>query len=217
MMDLLLPDTILKILKLLWDSPESIVAFSLSCSQAQQLCSDRHLWGDLCRSITDALPGPLRSVDWLPSEWNVASHRELYIRLLQPYKPLLQQRVWHTTKMPAGQLLVFDAEPPFVWGRSVFFRSLQGCPFAHAVFVISLPHPSKVDTGSLQYCINHEILNCACIVLGYVSEVFFERGICSVVRLQQSKERRSTAHACWNHCHTHWYYHHAQTYCSQPL
>jgi hypothetical protein len=149
MMDLLLPDTILKIFKLLWDTPESIIAFSLTCSQAQQLCSDCLLWDGLCRSITDTLPGPLRRVDWRPAAWGVSSHMKLYIRLLQPYRVLLQQQVWHTTKMPAGQLLVWDADPPFVWGRSVYFRSLQGLPFAHEVFVISLPRSSKVSSTIL--------------------------------------------------------------------
>jgi hypothetical protein len=143
MMDLLLPDTIVKILKLLWDSPASIIAFSLTCSQAQQLCSDRNLWTDLCRSITDTLPGSLRSVNWRPVKWELKSHRELYIRLLQPYRPLLQQRVWHTTKMPAGQLLIVDADPPFLHARSVYFRSLQGCPFKHEVFLVKL-RPSSI-------------------------------------------------------------------------
>jgi hypothetical protein len=138
MLDLLLPDTLINILKLLHDSPESIVAFSLTCSQAQQLCSD-HLWFDLCRSITDILPGQLRNVDWSPSFWGLDSHRELYIRLLQPYRPLLQQRVWHTTKMPSGQLLVVDAMPPVIVGRSVSYRTLQGDPLSHALFVVRLP------------------------------------------------------------------------------
>ena len=147
MMDLLLPDTIIKILKLLWDDPASIIAFSLTCSQAQQLSSDRHLWTDLCRSITDTLPVPLRSVDWSPVTWGLDSHKELYIRLLQPYKLLLQQRVWHTTKMPAGQLLIVDADPPCLHARSVYFRSLQGGPFVHAVFVLKLFPPAKVGSS----------------------------------------------------------------------
>jgi hypothetical protein len=144
-LNVLLPDTIVTILTLLSSTtPESIVAFSLSCSQAYQLCSDEQLWTDLCRSITAALPAQLQQQDWSPSAWAVGSHKELYICLLQPYRPLLQQRVWHTTKMAPGQLLVIDAKPPCLVGRSVFFTALQGPAYSHPVFLVCVPQDRKV-------------------------------------------------------------------------
>jgi hypothetical protein len=146
-LDVLLPDTVIQILKLLSRTPESIVAFSLSCSQAYQLCFDQNLWTDLCRSITDTLPGHFRYTDWLPSAWGVGSHKELYICLLQPYRPLLQQRVWHTTKMASGQLLVIDVMQPLIVGRSVSYTNLQGGPASHALFVVRLPH--QLEGGQL--------------------------------------------------------------------
>jgi hypothetical protein len=139
-LDVLLPDTVSQILKLLSRTPESIVAFSLSCSQAYHLCSDQNLWTDLCKSITDLLPDQLRFKNWSADAWELESHKELYIGLLQPYRPLLQQRVWHTTKMAPGQLLVIDVMQPLIVGRSVFYNTLQGSPNSHPLFVVCMPN-----------------------------------------------------------------------------
>lgn len=139
-LDVLLPDTIIQILKLLRHTPACIASFSLSCSQAYALCSDAALWAGLCRAITDALPRAFAGVDWSPAAWGVGSHRELYACLLQPYAPLLQQRMWHTSKMPAGQLLVIDVMQPLIVGRSVSYKSLQGGPISRGVFVVRLPN-----------------------------------------------------------------------------
>lgn len=139
MFDVLAPDSIVRILKLLSDSPECIVAFSLTCSQAHQLCSDETMWRTLCSDMTASLQQAYRSVDWNPAAWHTESYQELYMCLLHPYRPLLQQRVWWTTKMLAGQLLVVDAQPPLLVGRSVSYTSLQAGPVSHAVFVVRMP------------------------------------------------------------------------------
>lgn len=142
--EMLLPDTIIKILKMLSDTPEAIVTFGLTCSLANDICSDDSLWLDLCKCATDTFPSQLRSQDWSPAAWRVGSYRELYISLLLPYWPLLQHRYWHTTKMSAGQLLVIDAYPPCVVASSVFYKRLQGPAFSHPIFIIRLPDKGRV-------------------------------------------------------------------------
>lgn len=153
MLEALTPDSIVRILKLLADSPQCIVAFSLTCSLAQQLCSDEAIWKSLCNELTASLPHAYSSVDWDPAAWQTASYKELYICLLHPYRPLLQQRLWHTTKMPAGQLLVLEAQPPVLVGRSVSYNSLQAGPVSHAVFVVRLPrtphHTAEAAPGQV--------------------------------------------------------------------
>jgi hypothetical protein len=139
MFDVLTPDMFARILKLLSDSPEDIVAFSLTCSQAHQLCSDETIWRSLCSELTASLPQQYRNVNWEPAAWHTESYQELYMCLLHPYRPLLQQRVWWTTKMAAGQLLVVDAQPPLLVGRSVSYNSLRAGPVSHAVFVVRMP------------------------------------------------------------------------------
>jgi hypothetical protein len=161
MLDVLTPDNIVRILKLLSDSPECIVAFSLTCSQAHQLCSDETMWRSLCNELTASLPQAYRSVDWEPAAWHTESYQDLYMCLLHPYRPLLQQRVWWTTKMVAGQLLVVDAQPPLLVGRSVSYTSLRAGPVSHAVFVVRMPHsphqtaeqpPPRVSQASQLVC-----------------------------------------------------------------
>jgi len=142
--EVLLPDTIIKILKMLSDTPKAIAAFGLTCSLAHDICSDDSMWLDLCKRITDTLPSQLRRQDWSPAAWRVGSYRELYISLLLPYWPLLQHRFWHTTKMSSGQLLVIDAHPPCVVASSMFYKRLQGPAFSHPVFIIRLPDKGRV-------------------------------------------------------------------------
>lgn len=143
-LDILLPETILSILKLLSQSPACIVAFSLTCTQAHEPCSDEKLWSPLCRDLIQTFASPARAACWHPSAWTADSYRELYICLLHPYRQLLQQRMWHTTKMPHGQLLVIDAQPPCLVARSIFYKTLQGHAFSHAVFRVQLPASHKV-------------------------------------------------------------------------
>lgn len=151
MLDVLLPDTVLSILKLLSLSPACIVAFSLTCTQAHELCSDQKLWSPLCRDLIQTFPSPTRAASWYPSAWAADSCRELYICLLQPYRQLLQQRLWHTTKMPHGQLLVIDAQPPCLIARSIFYKNLQGHALSHTVFRVQLPVSHKVCRQQLMH------------------------------------------------------------------
>lgn len=148
-LDVLLPDTTLSILKLLSRSPACIVAFSLTCTQAHELCSDQKLWSPLCRDIIQTLPSPTRDACWSPSAWTADRYRELYCCLLHPYRQLLQQRLWHTIKMPHGQLLVIDAQPHCLVARSICYRNLQGHAFSHAIFRVQLPDCRKVRCQQL--------------------------------------------------------------------
>lgn len=142
LLDILLPDAITKILMLLAEAPESIVAFSITSTLAHEICTG--VWAPLCSKVTDTFPGQLKDVPWSPEAWRLTSHKDLYLSLLLPFKPLLQQRVWHSMKMPAGQLLVIDAQPPCLLARSVFYRDLEGPPFGRLVFVVRLPDKGKV-------------------------------------------------------------------------
>ena len=157
LLDVLKPDTLRKVFLLLSDTPKSIVALSLTCSQALSICSSESLWKSLCNTIIHTCPPQLRECDWSPTTWNASSYQDLYMNLLLPFKPLLQQRFWHSTKMTSGQLLVIDAQPPLIVARSVFYKDLERPPFSQLVFVVGLPGQKKVSasvrvSGSTHWC-----------------------------------------------------------------